>query len=253
MVRYKFINTYVNCIDIEEVVRRVNVLIEKRVKTHIVFINAYKIYQISRDPQLAKAISEADFILADGVPIVWASRLLSIPIKGRVNGTDLFERLLYMASKLKKRVFLLGSTQKNIKLLVKELKKNYPGLIVSGFRNGYFNDTQNIEIINQINKSNADILFLGFGSPKKEIWPNQIKSYVNLPIIQGVGGSFDVLAGVLPRAPVWMQKNGLEWLFRLVQEPKRMFKRYLISNFVFLILFMKNVMRGSQNNSKVHK
>lgn len=235
-MRYRFLNTYVDCISLDAVEAEVLDAIEQRQKKHLVFVNALKTFEIERDPRMAEALEGADYILADGVPVLWASRMLGRPLPGRVNGTDLFERLLLRAEERGKSVFLLGARQENLDALVEALKKRLPTLKIAGTRNGYFSDMEDDEVIDLINQSNADILFLGFSSPKKELWAYKNKGKITVPIIQGVGGSFDVVAGIIPRAPRWMQRWGLEWLDRVIKEPRRMFFRYLRSNTSFVLL-----------------
>lgn len=240
-MRHKIINTCVDAISLDDVVTEVFAAIERREKKHIVFVNSLKIYEINGDARMAKAVGDAEFILADGVPTVWASVLLGRRLPGRVNGTDLFERLLLESTHRNARVFLLGATESNLKLLQSKLRDLYPALKIAGARNGYFSDSQDEDVIQQINASGADILFLGFSSPKKELWAHKYKSAITVPIIDGVGGSFDVVAGIIPRAPLWMQKSGLEWFFRLMKQPRRMFKRYMVSNSVFVYLLIRTV------------
>jgi N-acetylglucosaminyldiphosphoundecaprenol N-acetyl-beta-D-mannosaminyltransferase len=237
--RIKFLNTYIDKISIDNVKEYIFQAIDNKKKIHIVYLNALKIYEIDKNPLMKKAISEAELILADGVPIVWVSKLFKNPLPGRVNGTDLFELLLSECESRNKSVYFLGSKEDILIKMLDVIKIKYPKLSIAGHRNGYFSDKDDNDIINDINKSNADILFIGISSPKKELWANKYKNKINVPIIKGVGGSFDVLAGVVSRAPVWMQKYGLEWLYRVIMEPKRMLKRYLITNFYFIYITIK--------------
>ncbi len=238
-MRYRFLNTYVDAISLDGVEAEVLAAIDRREKKHLVFINALKTFEIERDPRMAEALAGADYILADGVPVLWASRLLGRPLPGRVNGTDLFERLLARAAEEGRSVFLLGARQENLDALVVALRERFPDLRIAGSRHGYFSEDQDDEVIELINRSNADILFLGFSSPKKELWAYTNKGRIQVPIIQGVGGSFDVVAGIIPRAPLWMQRWGLEWLDRVIKEPRRMFIRYLRSNTSFVLLVIR--------------
>lgn len=237
--RIPFLNIWVDVISLGQVVEAVFAAIEQGDKLQLVFLNALKIYEIQKDPRMARAMQEAELILADGVPVLWASRLLGRPLPGRVNGTDLFEILLAGAEQRGKRVFLLGATQQNLERLVEVLRQRHPKLKLVGWRNGYFSDDDDQEVINQINESKADLLFLGFSSPKKELWANKYKKVLNVPVIQGVGGSFDVVAGIIARAPRWAQRSGLEWLIRVIREPRRMFVRYLRCNTVFIYLVVQ--------------
>jgi len=246
MKRIKFANTFVDKIDINDVVKLVAKNIRLNIKTHIVFLNALKISEIDKNSSIKKAMHEAELILADGVPIVWLSKLFGNPLPGRVNGTDLFEKLLKWANDNSKNIFLLGSTEENVGLLVTKLENKYPNLGIT-YRNGYYKENEDQQVLNLINSSNSDILFIGFSSPKKEVWVNKYKNKINVPIIQGVGGSFDVLAGKIARAPKWVQKYGLEWIYRVIKEPRRLFVRYLVSNTVFIYIVIKYAIKNLFN------
>ena len=229
-------------IDVISFADTVNVLfenIDKNIKSFVFFINALKVYELDKNVELKNAMSNFNFLLADGIPIVWVSKLFKKPLPERVNGTDLFEKLMSEAEKRDKSVYFLGATQENIERLMKVVNQKYPKLKIAGYRNGYFNVIEENDVIENINKSGADFLFLGFSSPKKELWTFKYKDQINTPIIQGVGGSFDVVAGIIERAPKWMQKNGLEWFYRVLKEPKRMFKRYFITNGFFILMVLK--------------
>jgi N-acetylglucosaminyldiphosphoundecaprenol N-acetyl-beta-D-mannosaminyltransferase len=243
MTRHRFINTYVDAISLDDVERELLAAIERGQKKHVVFINALKICEIEKNHAVAEAINKAEYILADGVPVLWASRLFGRPLRGRVNGTDLFERLLASAEKYGKRVFLLGATQTNLDTLVAKLGERFPALHIAGSRNGYYTDADDLNVLREINESQAELLFVGISSPKKELWVYKYKHELRPAVIQGVGGSFDVVAGIIPRAPRWMQRSGLEWLDRVAREPRRMFMRYLTNNTQFLFLLAKTFVR----------
>jgi N-acetylglucosaminyldiphosphoundecaprenol N-acetyl-beta-D-mannosaminyltransferase len=208
--------------------------IRDRIKTHVVFINAAKVVGFSKDHKLQGAITRAGLSLADGVPIVWASRLYGNPLPGRVNGTDLMERLVSRAAREGFRVFLLGGTKEIVHAVAEEFKRRSPGLKIVGIQDGYFSDSQNDEIVARINESRADILLVGMSTPRKETWADETLHALNVSVCQGVGGSFDVVAGHVSRAPRWMQRFGLEWFYRFLQEPRRMGPRYLITNPLFV-------------------
>jgi N-acetylglucosaminyldiphosphoundecaprenol N-acetyl-beta-D-mannosaminyltransferase len=237
--RIKILNAYVDKVSLNEVKEEIFNAIEKREKKHIVYLNGLKIYEINKNPLIKKAIDEAEFILADGVPLVWVSKLFNNPLPGRVSGTDLFELLLEECEKRSRSVYFLGSREQVLLKMIDYIKEKHPKLRIAGYRNGYFTDIDDERIINEINASKADVLFIGISSPKKEVWANKHKNRITVPIIKGVGGSFDVLAGTVSRAPKWMQECGLEWLHRVIKEPKRMLKRYLITNSYFLYLTIK--------------
>ncbi|MDZ7724650.1 MAG: WecB/TagA/CpsF family glycosyltransferase [candidate division KSB1 bacterium] len=214
-------------------------IIEKR-QCHIVVINAAKLVKAQSDPDLRDVLWNADLVGADGVPIVWASRLMGDPLPGRVNGTDLMEKLIRLAAQKGYTIYFLGARQAVLKSAIDYVQTVFPNLNIAGYRHGYFetmNDEE--ETVLSINKADPDILLLGMGTPMKENWVKRHKNDLNVRVIHGVGGSFDILGGATRRAPRWMQETGLEWLFRLILEPRRMWKRYCITNTVFIFLMGK--------------
>lgn len=215
-------------------------IITQKKRCHIVVVNAAKIVKARIDKELQEILHEADLIGADGVPVVWASKLLGQPLPGRVNGTDLMNRLFAVSAKKGFRVYLLGARQQVIDNAVSNVKQHYPNLNIVGYRNGYFNSPEEEDVaVQQINAAQPDILLLGMGTPMKEKWVRRHKTGLDVPVIHGVGGSFDIVGGLTKRAPTWMQKSGLEWLYRLLQEPRRMWKRYLVTNSVFVWLVFR--------------
>jgi N-acetylglucosaminyldiphosphoundecaprenol N-acetyl-beta-D-mannosaminyltransferase len=150
------------------------------------------------------------------------------------------------------KVFFLGAKEEVVQKLVRWCESRYPGLIVAGYRNGYFKESDYPEVINQVRRSGADMLFVGMPTPFKEVWCKQNREALGVPVIMGVGGSFDVLAGFIRRAPLWMQNAGLEWFWRLLMEPRKMWKRYLVTNSIFIVRTLLETMRrrsvsGSQS------
>jgi len=231
---------YIDRMSLDQCVRYLDDIIQKRQKLHIVLVNAAKIVKARRDPQLARIIRNAHFVGADGVPIVWASRILRQPLPGRINGTDLMDRLIKLAAEKGHRVYFLGARKEVIAKAVEMLTRTHPGLKVAGFRHGYFRSVaEEKAVVADISASDTDILLVGMGTPMKEEWVRQNFKDLDVSVIHGVGGSFDILGGLTKRAPVWMQKTGLEWFYRLLQEPKRMWKRYLVTNTIYVGLVMK--------------
>jgi N-acetylglucosaminyldiphosphoundecaprenol N-acetyl-beta-D-mannosaminyltransferase len=233
----------VDALAFENAVEELCYRIEKRIRTHVVFVNAAKVVRYRNDGALRAALDRADLLLADGVPVVWASRLSHQPLPGRVNGTDLLERMISVAAERGYRVFFLGARVDVLQQAVAACRRVAPKLIVAGTQDGYFKDST--EVVRRIAQSKADMLFVGMTTPEKEIWGDAHLSQVGVCVCQGVGGSFDVLAGKLPRAPRWMQKAGLEWFFRFLQEPRRMWRRYLTTNSAFIWLVLKTCVQGN--------
>lgn len=214
-------------------------IISRGEPTQHVVINASKVNLMEDDPQLRRIVNSCPLINADGASVVWAAKKLGIPLYERVTGIDLFANLIKLAQDKDYRVYLFGAKEEVVKSVKQIIEEDYPGIDIVGYRNGYFTENDNAEIVNDIAKSNADILFVAFSSPKKEYWINQFLEELNVPFVMGVGGSFDVIAGVTKRAPKWMQNHGLEWFYRFIQEPRRMWKRYIVGNVKFVILTHK--------------
>lgn len=194
---------------------------------------------MQNDENLTNAVINADIISADGQAVVWASWFLGDPLPERVNGTNLMEELIDLSFRKGYKCFFFGAKQEVVKNVVDKYSYMYSQDIIAGFRNGYYMEIEEEEIAKDIKDSKADILFVAITSPKKEMFLNKYKDLMNVPFIMGVGGSFDVVTGLIKRAPVWIQKMGFEWLFRFIQEPKRMWKRYLIGNTKFIYLIIK--------------
>jgi N-acetylglucosaminyldiphosphoundecaprenol N-acetyl-beta-D-mannosaminyltransferase len=240
--RVEVVGCPVDALDLEATVRQCIDLIQNGGGWQV-SINAAKVVLCSREPELAAAIRTAHISSADGVPILWASRLLGEPLPGRVNGTDLMNELMQAGSDLGLRAFVLGSTDYVLRRAIERIRDLYPGLVIAGFHHGYFGAEREDEVIREIRDSRADLLFVAMSSPEKEYWLARNWERLGVGCAMGVGGSIDVLAGVHRRAPVWMQRHGLEWLFRLLIEPRRMWRRYLVGNLQFLWILGRELAR----------
>ena len=200
-------------------------------------MNAAKVVNAARDAGLHEAILSCDVILADGQSVVWASRMLGQPLPERVAGIDLFIRLLELADEKHLSVFLLGATPEVVEQVADVVGARYPGARLVGHRDGYFDDEESVA--QEIAASHPDMLFLGMTSPKKEKFLERYQPVMNVSVTHGVGGSFDILAGVTKRAPEAWQRVGMEWAYRLLQEPGRMWKRYLRTNVLFSLMIAR--------------
>ncbi len=210
-------------------------------------LNAFKACMKEQNSDVTKALENADIVNADGMSVVYAVRFLHGVRLERVAGCDLFSRLITESHKRKKSIYLLGATEDVLTVLVGKLTHQYSAELIVGSRNGYFQRTDWDKIVHDIDTSKADFLFIGTPSPQKEEFLNYASIKIKRCIvIMGVGGSFDVLAGKTKRAPVWMQNCGLEWLFRLIQEPRRMWKRYLTTNSKFILRLLQEKYRLSR-------
>lgn len=207
-------------------------------------VNVAKLVNCQNNMELRRSLVGSDIIAADGQGVVWLSRLAGCPLPERVAGIDVMYGLMQRAAKKRYRIFFLGAKPAVLDTVVQKAQQDYPGLQVAGCHDGYFDlETEGQRVADQIRDSNADILFVAITPPKKEMFMDRFKNVFNVPVCHGVGGSFDVFAGVTKRAPLWMQKAGLEWLYRVIQEPQRMWKRYLVTNSIFLILSIREILR----------
>lgn len=233
----------------EETINKINVSIQMKSHLHHVVVNAAKLVHMQMDEELHHSVVSSDIINADGQAVVWASRFLGQPLPERVAGIDLMQNLVKLASEKGYKVFFFGAKEEIVSEVVKRYSEQYSEKIIAGYRNGYFKKEEEEAIARQIADSGAYILFVAISSPTKEIFLNKYKNIIDTPFIMGVGGSFDVVAGKVKRAPVWMQNAGLEWFYRFLQEPGRMWKRYLYTNSMFLYLIFKEKFFGNRPSS----
>jgi N-acetylglucosaminyldiphosphoundecaprenol N-acetyl-beta-D-mannosaminyltransferase len=229
----------VDSLTMKQTLNIIDTAITNNKPVHHVVVNAAKLVNAQKDVKLKESIVNCDIINADGQAIVWASKILNAPIPERVAGIDLMENLVALAARKGRRIFFLGAKEEIVKKVVEKYTATYGSVIIGGYRNGYFKKEDEPEIAKEIAASKSDILFVAISSPKKEIFLDTYKSEINMPFIMGVGGSFDVVSGLVKRAPLWMQKAGLEWLYRTMQEPGRMWKRYLYTNTELIFLILK--------------
>ncbi len=202
-------------------------------------INSATVNDTAKNSELRGIINSVDLIHIDGMSVVWALKFLGFRIPERVATPDLADAILELAARKRLKIFLFGAREEILILCRQNIEKKYPGLIIAGYRNGYYKTEEEMEIVDQINATDPDILFLGISSPKKEQFFNTYREKLNAGYILGVGGYFDILAGLLKRAPLWMQNSGFEWLYRLIQEPRRLWKRYLLGFFRFSRLIIR--------------
>ena len=229
-------------LSMEETLGRIEDFIRSGKPHQHVVVNVDKLVKASRDAELRRIINACALVNVDGMPVVWASRLLGKPLKERVAGVDLFEALMRRSSERGWRVFLLGARSEVVAAVADSFQRRYPALVIAGWRDGYWQgEEQEAQVAEQVRASGADLLFVAIGSPKKEQFLGRWQASMRIPFAMGVGGSFDVAIGRLKRAPRWMQRAGLEWLYRFLQEPRRMFRRYFIEDMAFVWLLLKEM------------
>lgn len=204
-------------------------------ETHTIFFaNAHVLNVAQTDPGLMQALKEADLVLADGMGLKIAGKVLGQPFKANLNGTDLLPKILSLAAEAGITVFFLGGELGIAEQAKFELQKRIPRLCVVGSHHGFFDDKNVESLIENINMSGADLLLVGLGVPKQEKWIWQFRNKLRPKLLCGVGAFLDFSAGRFPRAPLFMRQIGLEWIFRFYKEPRRLFKRYILGNPIFL-------------------
>jgi N-acetylglucosaminyldiphosphoundecaprenol N-acetyl-beta-D-mannosaminyltransferase len=216
---------------------------ELRPNAYVVTPNAHHIVLLQNNERFRKIYEQALLVVPDGVPLLWAAKVLGQKLFGRVNGTDLLEVLCAEAATRGFRVFLLGGREGAADAAAAVLRKRHPALTICGTycpRVGFETDAEeNGKIVRTINEAHADLLFVGLGAPKQEYWMFDNRERLNARVSLGIGVSFEFIAGVVKRAPYWMQVAGLEWFYRLFSEPKRLWKRYTVGNGKFCMIIAK--------------
>ena len=221
---------------VEKIVERVS----QKQKTLVVTANAEIIMMGQSDTEYMEILNKAALVLPDGAGTVWAGRKLGYEVPERVAGYDLFLNLMAEAAQKNFKVFFFGAAPGVAEEAKQKCETLYPGISIVGCRNGYFKDADNHSIVEEINNSGADLLFVALGAPKQEKWLAKYEDTLNPSLLMGIGGSFDVVAGRIERAPKWMQDASLEWLFRLYKQPSRFRRMLVLPKFVIKVLRFKS-------------
>ncbi len=241
--RIELMGCQVDNLSMEETLKTVEGFIASGKPHQHVVVNVDKLVKARDDAELRSIINNCALINADGMPVVWASRLLGKPLKERVAGVDLFEALMQRSAEKGWRVYLLGAREEIVSRVKQIYEIRFPKLQFAGYRNGYWKPEEEAGVVDQITQARADILFVAISSPKKEQFLGAYQAQMRIPFAMGVGGTFDVAAGKVKRAPVWMQRSGLEWFYRFLQEPRRMFRRYFIDDMAFIGMLAREWLR----------
>jgi N-acetylglucosaminyldiphosphoundecaprenol N-acetyl-beta-D-mannosaminyltransferase len=241
MFRIEMFGCPMDVASMDETVEFIRQRIDGHQFTQHVVVNVAKVVHLQGDASLAESVRGCDLVGIDGMGVVWAARLLGYEVAERVTGIDLFGRLIGLAAESSLPVFLLGGTADVVQASVASLSARFPGLIVAGYHHGYFWDDEE-HVVEQISRSGARLLFVAISSPKKEQFISRWRETLGVDFAMGVGGTFDIIAGKVRRAPGWMQASGLEWLYRVIQEPRRMWRRYLVTNLAFAGMLVREYM-----------
>ncbi|MCP4177247.1 MAG: WecB/TagA/CpsF family glycosyltransferase [bacterium] len=228
-------NLWFDNLSMKEAIDNIDSSISSRKKSKVYFVNPDCLNKIFDDKEYYHVLKNGDFIFPDGIGINIACKILKDPLKENINGTDMLPYICELAVKNDNSIFLLGGKPGVAEKMKNNLKYQYEGLNISGVNDGYFNkESESNIIIEKINSSNAEILLIAFGAPAQEKWIDKYKNDINAHILMGVGGLFDFYSGNIKRAPKWMREIGLEWVYRMMQEPRRLWRRYVIGNPVFI-------------------
>jgi N-acetylglucosaminyldiphosphoundecaprenol N-acetyl-beta-D-mannosaminyltransferase len=239
--RIELMGCLIDNLSMEETLQKVEGFIRSgRPHQHVV-VNVDKLCKAAKDAELRRIINACPLISVDGMPLLWAARLIGKRLKERVTGIDLFQRLVERAAEKGWRVFFLGARREVVQALAARYRSQYPALQVAGYRDGYWQAEEEPAVAKSIAESRADLLFVAISSPHKERFLSRYQAQMNVPFAMGVGGSFDVVVGKVKRAPRWMQRCGLEWFYRFLQEPRRMFRRYFIDDSYLFWLLLKEL------------
>lgn len=243
MSRIKFMNTEIDNLTMSEALSAIDDLIQAKQNSYVVTPNVDHIVKLESHKRLQESYANASLILTDGMPLVWASKFFGTPIKEKISGSDLFPLLCQRSVEKNYSMFFLGAKNGVAEKAAENLRKTYPGLNVVGCYAppfGFERDPAEMSKIHDLLKnSKPDILILALGCPKQEIFAFEQREVLGVPVSLGLGASLDFAAGNVKRAPRWMANAGLEWLFRLIQEPRRMFKRYILEDMMFIKLLWK--------------
>ena len=249
-MRTDFIGLPLDVVSLEDVVRTAGEAIgRKGCLTHC-SLNALKVVQARRDADLRVLLGRFDLVTADGMSVVWGMGLLRRRLAGRVAGVELMDRLLREGARRGWSFFFLGGHPEIAECLVRRVESLFPGVRISGVRHGYYPAQEEKDVVQAIAGTRPDVLFVGMPSPRKERFLIENRAELNVPFSMGVGGGLDLLAGRTRRAPVWMRASGLEWSYRVLQEPRRLAGRYLLTNIRFAALLASAVLRPTRMEGK---
>ena len=218
----------------DDVLAATSAALKRRVRIRVAFVNADCVNIAARDAAYRSCLKASDWVCSDGIGMKIAGHILGRKIRDNVNGTDLFPRLCAELARSGHSVYLLGARRGVAAGAVQWASARYPGLRIAGTRSGYFSSAEEPGVIESIRAARPDVLLVAMGAPRQEKWLHMHLEATGATVGIGVGGLFDFYSGRIPRAPLWLRKLGGEWIYRLLQEPGRMWRRYLVGNFVFL-------------------
>lgn len=242
-MRVTLFNTPVDILTMQETIDRAVAAMATRTRCQHVALNVAKLVNARSDAELDRDVRDSDIVGIDGMGILHALRLMGHRVDERVAGVDLFEELMIVCAERGLKPYLLGAKQEILDRTIAVLKERHPTLVLAGAQHGYFRPEEEARVAAEVRASGADCLFIAMPTPRKERFMRAFRDTMDVPFLMGVGGTFDVIAGFVDRAPERYQKLGLEWFYRMMQEPRRMFWRYARTNAIFLGLMLPSLMR----------
>jgi N-acetylglucosaminyldiphosphoundecaprenol N-acetyl-beta-D-mannosaminyltransferase len=230
----EFLGAKVDLLTMDETLERVVYAMESKTNCQHCVVNVTKLVNMRRIVSLKEDVDRSDIVNIDGMGVLWGARLFGISVPERVTGIDLMERILVICESKQFRPYFLGAKEEILNRMLLTLRVRHPDLKVAGHHHGYFLADDEPTIVSKIANSHADCLFVAMPTPHKERFIATYRDRLCVPFLMGVGGAFDVVSGHVPRAPKWMQNAGLEWFYRVMQEPRRMWRRYLVTNVAYV-------------------
>ena len=245
---YSVIGVFIDALSWSQTLMKISSWSAARESRYVCLCNVHSVVTANTDPTYKSVVSLADLAMPDGMPVAWMLRRFGFSGQQRINGPDLMWRYCAQAEKRGEKIFFYGGSESTLVLLEKKLRATFPKLQLAGFYSPPFRDAaqaEEDEVVARINQSGAGVVFVGLGCPKQEFWMAEHRGRINA-VMLGVGAAFDYHAGMIKRAPLWMQKTGLEWLHRLASEPQRLWKRYLVTNTLFILKSARQLMSGDK-------
>ena len=242
--RITIMGTQIDVLDVAQTIGLVEQYVIQKEPLHLIGVNADKLNEIAKNDRLCGIVNNCGIINADGASVILASKYLKKPLPERVAGIDLMQDLIWLSEEKGYRVYLLGARQEVVEKTAETLRQQHPKLQIVGVRNGYFKQEDWPAVSQELKNAEPDFVFVGITSPLKEYLVEFLQADGHRCVFMGVGGSFDVISGNISRAPKWVQKINMEWMYRLLQEPKRLFKRYFVGNWKFIVAIAKEKRRA---------
>lgn len=241
--RIDILGVHLSAVNLDTAAQEIDDWVRTRCKIYVCVAPVSTLVDCQRNPEYRRVVNGADMVTPDGMPVVWLARSKGHADVRRTYGPDL---MALMCGRPQLRHFFFGGTSQGLALLKERLEKDFPGICIAGMLAPPFRAQAQIEepaVIDQINAAAADVMWVGLGSPKQDFWMKLNRDRINVPVLVGVGAAFDFVAGLKPQAPRWMQRSGLEWVFRLASEPRRLWKRYLVGNSLFLYYLVRSLFK----------